>query len=87
MTYKLQREGVHRGNRPTSRQRLKFQMLVFSRKIHGKGNTEIVLPLYITSFVSMVIPTHSEQTSFPLSNKEVEHETFSYITDLRLETK
>lgn len=71
---------------PTPRQKLKFQMLlVFSRKIYGQGNTEIVLPLYITSFVSMVIPTHSEQTLCPLSNKEVEHEAFSYITDLGLE--
>lgn len=70
---------------PTLRQKLQFQMLlVFSRKIYGKGNTEIVLPLFITSFVSMVIPTHSEQTFLPLSNKEVEHEVVSYITDLGL---
>lgn len=75
----------HKGNMSTPRQRLKFQnLLVFSRKLHGKGNTDTVLPLYMTSFVSMVIPTHSEQTFFPLSNKEVEHETFSYITDIRL---
>lgn len=71
---------------PTPRQKLQFQMLlVFSRKIYGKGNTEIVLPLFITSFVSMVIPTHSEQTFLPLSNKEVGHEVVSYITDLGLE--
>lgn len=76
-------ESEHRGNMPTPRQKLKFQMLlVFTRKIYGQGNPETVLPLYITSFVSMVIPTHSEQTFFPLSNKEVEHEAVSYITDL-----
>lgn len=76
-------EREHRGNMPTPRQKLKFQMLlVFTRKIYGQGNSETALPLYITSFVSMVIPTHSEQTFFPLSNKEVEHEAVSYITDL-----